>query len=80
MVQTDGQAAVYLVMLCEKKWIPNPPTLDGIFNNWRITHFKTNPNIATGSPITNDAHLIKSPTSPKVYLHTGGKKYWIANP
>jgi len=80
MVQTDGQAAVFLVMFCEKRWIPNPPTLDGIFNSWKIHHFKGEPDVLTGPPITNGALLIKSPSSDKVYIHTNDTKYWICNP
>ena len=80
MIQTDGQAAVYLVVFCEKRWIPNPPTLDGLFNSWKITHFRTNPNILTGPAITNGALLIKASNNDAVYLHSNGHKYWIANP
>lgn len=80
MIQTDGEAAVYLVLFCEKSWIPNPPTLNGLFNNWKITHFKKNPNIAKAEAMTNGAKLIKTASDPKVYLHNNGRKFWIANP
>jgi len=80
MVQTYGEAEVYLVMFCEKKWIPNPPTLDGIFNSWKIHRFKKEPGLEKSSAVTNGALLIKDAKSPKVYIHTNGHKYWICNP
>lgn len=80
MIRQDGTAPVYLVMLCKKRWIPNPPTLDGLFNSWKIVNFPKLPALATGPAITNGAQLIRPSNGPKVYLHTNGKRYWIANP
>ena len=80
MIRIDGSPDVYLIIFCEMRWIPNPPTLDGLFNSWKIRVFKKSPNIPKGPGISNGSLLIKSPKQNTVYLHTDGKKYPIANP
>jgi hypothetical protein len=85
MVESNEvRGKVYLVMLCKKRWIQNPPTLNGIFKSWKIHNFGANiaefNKIPTAAPITNMATLIRPSSGPyKVYLHTNGHKYWIAN-
>ena len=80
MIREDGHPDVYLILDGTRRWVPNPATLNGLFNGWIIKVVSGLQDLPKGPTMTNGALLVKSPSSPDVYLVNDGEKRWIINP
>ena len=85
LVQVSGTSPVYLIVLGEACWVPNPATFDNLFvqARWKQiqqiskTGFDT---IPPGPPLTDGAYLAKVPTSAPQYLVSWGMANHISGP
>jgi len=81
-IQTDASDTVYLVMMGEKRRIPNENTFKGLFASCKIQNgtslvgslwTQLMDEMPSGGDITDGAQLIKSTDSDAVFLLTNGK-------
>ena len=85
-VQAPGTAAIYLVEGGERRWIPNPDTLNNLFADPSLTTVDIGSlSIPLGNNITNGAILSHCdtaghPDSGAIFLIDSGTKRHIANP
>ncbi len=87
-IQTDASDTVYLVMMGEKRRIPNEDIFKGLFASCKIQNgtslvgslwTQLVDEMPSGGDITDGAQLIKSTDSDAVFLLTNGKKYGITS-
>jgi hypothetical protein len=72
--------AVYLVLIGELRWIPDPTTYNNLFSGWDVhpNDYLVN-NMPMGVPFTSGAVLATSPggAGTPIYVVTNGQKLWI---
>jgi hypothetical protein len=79
MIQEPERPEVWLVLDGVRRHIPNPDTLNGLFNSWDIVK-RNNFNISDGPQMQNLTKLIKAPNHVNVYLIIDGTKRHINDP
>jgi len=82
MIRVNGAGAVYLVLDGTLRHVPNPTTLEGLFNTvggWKITEVTGLQDLTMGSALTDGALLVTG-SGPHIYLLNDGEKRWIVDP
>ena len=76
---SDG-AKIYFGIDGQLRWIPNPATYSGLFNQAGFTEIPTVKGYPIGPPLTDGAYLAWAPPDPHTYLIVDGTKRWITSP
>jgi hypothetical protein len=79
-IRQAGGDAMYLVDRGQKRHIPNPETMNNLFNNWSHYDVLDIESIETGPPIPSGAILASPVGSGSVYLLDGGCKRHVTGP
>ena len=80
-LRLPNKPEIYLMDEGKRRWIPDPPTYNGLFRDWNGVFPDIDiDEIDLGTQITHGALLIRGLASPKVYLFDQNKKRHVTSP